>query len=252
MCSGGGRLSSAILYLAIIAIWAGVLIPRWLRRDTAQTKAAKASLEFIGDQPVDADADDGGETQMADVDVDPGDARTGEAVRGAAEDFADDVRAAGDVRADAVTVDEAGAEPVYAGAGPGGLGGRSRVLTARRRMLMMLVTLTVVAFGIVFVKLAAWWVALPPLMLLGGYLMMLREAHRMDAEHDLLRSEALRHEESERRRAEIRAERAAAAEREAAARREEEQEARIIDISAQVKDELYDQYADESRRAVGD
>src|SRR5205823_5864026 len=31
----GGRLSSAILYVAIVAIWAGVLIPRWLRRDSS-------------------------------------------------------------------------------------------------------------------------------------------------------------------------------------------------------------------------
>ena len=28
-------MSSAILYVAIVAIWAGVLIPRWLRRDSA-------------------------------------------------------------------------------------------------------------------------------------------------------------------------------------------------------------------------
>ena len=27
-------MSSAILYVAIVAIWAGVLIPRWLRRDS--------------------------------------------------------------------------------------------------------------------------------------------------------------------------------------------------------------------------
>ena len=28
-------MSSAILYVAIVAIWAGVLIPRWLRRDSS-------------------------------------------------------------------------------------------------------------------------------------------------------------------------------------------------------------------------
>jgi hypothetical protein len=33
-------MSSAILYLAIIAIWAGVLIPRWLRRDTSRAVPA--------------------------------------------------------------------------------------------------------------------------------------------------------------------------------------------------------------------
>ena len=33
-------MSSAILYLAIVAIWACVLIPRWLRRDSARGAAA--------------------------------------------------------------------------------------------------------------------------------------------------------------------------------------------------------------------
>ena len=33
-------MSSAILYLAIVAIWACVLIPRWLRRDSARGASA--------------------------------------------------------------------------------------------------------------------------------------------------------------------------------------------------------------------
>ncbi len=36
-------MSSAILYVAIVAIWAGVLIPRWLRRDTSASAAAPAA-----------------------------------------------------------------------------------------------------------------------------------------------------------------------------------------------------------------
>ena len=43
-------MSSAFLYLAIIAIWAGVLIPRWLKRDSSRAKAAKSS------QPASPDA----------------------------------------------------------------------------------------------------------------------------------------------------------------------------------------------------
>jgi len=35
-------LSSAILYVAIVAIWAVVLIPRWLRRDTSPSVSASA------------------------------------------------------------------------------------------------------------------------------------------------------------------------------------------------------------------
>ena len=44
----GGLLSSAILYVAIVVIWACVLIPRWLRRDTSV--AVAASAEQAGDE----------------------------------------------------------------------------------------------------------------------------------------------------------------------------------------------------------
>ena len=36
-------MSSAILYVAIVAIWAVVLIPRWLRRDTSASAPAPAA-----------------------------------------------------------------------------------------------------------------------------------------------------------------------------------------------------------------
>ena len=36
-------MSSAILYLAIIAIWLCVLIPRWLKRDSARGAVVEAS-----------------------------------------------------------------------------------------------------------------------------------------------------------------------------------------------------------------
>ena len=39
---GGDRVSSAILYAAIIAIWAVVLIPRWLRRDSSVPSSSTA------------------------------------------------------------------------------------------------------------------------------------------------------------------------------------------------------------------
>lgn len=50
-------MSSAILYLAIIAIWACVLIPRWLRRDPARgVPAAAPAPAAVGS---DAEAEDG-------------------------------------------------------------------------------------------------------------------------------------------------------------------------------------------------
>ena len=47
-------MSSAILYLAIIAIWACVLIPRWLRRDSARGAAAAQTPAQASAPPVDA------------------------------------------------------------------------------------------------------------------------------------------------------------------------------------------------------
>ena len=46
-------MSSAILYVAIVAIWAGVLIPRWLRRDSS----ASSSSEQDGDDLTTAEPD---------------------------------------------------------------------------------------------------------------------------------------------------------------------------------------------------
>jgi hypothetical protein len=50
-------LSSAILYVAIVAIWACVLIPRWLRRDSS----AAPSAEVQADPGVDGDVPAGAE-----------------------------------------------------------------------------------------------------------------------------------------------------------------------------------------------
>lgn len=142
---------------------------------------------------------------------------------------------------------------------------QARMMMARRRMLMMLVVLSVAAVGLAYLHLAASWVIIPPVVMLLGYLLLLREAARADAE---LRE----------RRA---AERAAAMARRA---REQATEATpdtgagagagvtptgdgfapvwpaheplphadVIDISARVGDQLYDQYADAKLRAVGD
>ncbi len=51
-------MSSAILYLAIVAIWACVLIPRWLRRDSARGASAPVaahSVVLVAECAVDSD-----------------------------------------------------------------------------------------------------------------------------------------------------------------------------------------------------
>ena len=42
-------MSSAILYLAIVVIWACVLIPRWLRRDSARGASNEPDATISGD-----------------------------------------------------------------------------------------------------------------------------------------------------------------------------------------------------------
>src|ERR1700722_14720624 len=65
-------MSSAILYAAIIAIWLGVLIPRWLRRDTSQTKAARefTGQELVSERPLNSAGSGGTDVQMADAEDD--------------------------------------------------------------------------------------------------------------------------------------------------------------------------------------
>src|SRR5262249_14400295 len=59
---------------------------------------------------------------------------------------------------------------------------RSRVLQARRRLLTMLVLLGAAAGACTALKLTAWWVCIPPAVMLGMYLLLLREAAIADAE----------------------------------------------------------------------
>jgi hypothetical protein len=268
--------SSAFLYLAIIAIWAGVLIPRWLKRDSSRAKAAKSSQsespearqspdELPDDEPVEvnAGADAGGAgVHMADgnTHAEAGSGRAADAGRAGgrgrvagANRVASATGARAADQAEAALAEEAelsGYEPgESAGLRPADPQTRRRVLSARRRMLMMLIVLTAAAVGIALIGMAAWWVAIPPIAMLGGYLLLLREVRQADTERALIRADA--EQRAEEQRAE---ERRLHEAREAAAarQREEAQTARIIDISERVRDELYDQYADGQRRAVGD
>jgi len=134
---------------------------------------------------------------------------------------------------------------------------RARMVRGRRRMLWMLVILTAAAAGLAYLRLAASWIVIPPVALLGGYLLVLREAARADAEaRELLAVQARYAREAE---AEAEAEAApgrttgtsvpTALARDSA---ETDPRAEIIDISERVGNELYDQYADAQLRAVGD
>ena len=186
-------MSSAILYVAIVAIWACVLIPRWLRRDSARGAGSTADTPVPGD--------------MVPGDVVPGDVIP-------AEDAADDdlartaerasavrVRYTETFRADVTVEAEADLAPEEVPAPDAGRRvppppppeeSRRRMLAARRRLFGMLTILEIAAGALAVLKLAALWVLIPPSIMLIGYVLLLREASHADAERAQREEEAAR------------------------------------------------------------
>jgi hypothetical protein len=220
-------LSSAILYVAIVAIWAGVLIPRWLRRDSSERPSEDVTT--AEDRPVTVD------TPVAEEQPGPAEARPG------AWDVRPDASWAAGARAEEGRDEEGRDEEVMRSAGDQE---HARVLSARRRLLMLLLVLTAGSCALEVTGLAAWWVMGPPTAMLLGYLALLREAAKADAERrELIRSPAPN----------IAAKPLAPAAPPPGP--PPAPDAEIIDISASVGqdgEELYDQYADAKLRAVGD
>ncbi|HEY6496600.1 MAG TPA: hypothetical protein VIZ43_25265 [Trebonia sp.] len=147
-------MSSAILYLAIVAIWACVLIPRWLRRDSARGTSVPAEPPAVAEPDAEA-ADDG-------------------ALDDADQGQAEPVRARQRV-VEPLTMEEA----------------RRRMLAARRRLLLMLIGLEIAAIALAVVGLAAVWVVVPPSVMLIGYLLLLREAAHADTEQAQYEADAV-------------------------------------------------------------
>jgi hypothetical protein len=145
-------MSSAILYLAIIAIWAGILIPRWLKRDSGRGNAATSM------HPHD--------------DAAPDDGQSGEAAA-----IPDAMETA--VQAGGTATPMSRAES------------RKRMLAARRRLLAMMLGLEGAGAALAITRLAPWWVMAPPTVMLAGYLLLLRAAAQADAERDAQERQAL-------------------------------------------------------------
>ncbi len=219
----GGLLSSAILYVAIVVIWAGVLIPRWLRRDTsAATVVSEQESEAEGPAEESGRAEDTAGTETGE--------RPGPSSR--------------DRRRRPAGTSGAERRPTAPPARDRDRD-RARMLSARRRLLGLLVLLAIASGALAERRLAAWWVVLPPVVMLLGYLGLLREASKADAERlRAIRSRTARDQAAAVRSGPTPAGAAVA------------DVAEVIEISAtweQVEvDELYDQVADAKRRAVGD
>ena len=228
-------MSSAILYLAIVAIWAVVLVPRWLHPRSAQPEPA---------EPVPEDAEP---VQEA---VEPA-PRAGEPVSWAADGDRADPARGGDPE-----LTERLDEP--APAFPSSAERRASILQARRRMLTALVVLTAGAVGLAVTGIAATWVIFPPAVLLGGYLVLLREAAHVDAER-ARRATPSRYadvppvadQEPESSGEDTGTGQVPAA-GPAPDAIEAQPDAEVIDISARLSDQVYDQYSDAAERAVGD
>ena len=232
-------MSSAILYVAIVAIWAGVLIPRWLRRDSAASERYSEDLS-TAEAHAEPDAEPAPPPRRHQERVAPRAPARPEARPEVRSEARPEVRP--EVRSEARP--EVRAEP------PDGEprdGEHKKMLAARRRLLYMLVVLAIGSGALAFTKMAAWWVMVPPTIMLLGYMGLLREAAKADAERrELARTRAT----------------AAAAAAVAAARRETAPappppvpDAEVIDISASITSagqEFFDQYADAKLRAVGD
>jgi hypothetical protein len=234
--NGFSPVSSAILYFAIVAIWFGVLMPRWLRPGRRRRYEVTEHFEM--------------HTEVYETEA-----------------------PAEDARQRAVTEREFSVEEEITWTEEDAAERRANILKARRRMLGTLVFLTVGALAIAGLGAAAWWVIIPPGLMLGAFVLLLREAARSDAEQARKHAHA---EETRRRRSEVRAGREAApvtaetfervtskpvAPEPVAPDVAEQPEpvievvaysAEIIDISGRVSDQLYDQYTDAANRAVGD
>ena len=218
-------MSSAILYLAIVAIWAFMLVPRWLRRSHAA--------------PVtDADA--------------PGDAQAGEhqGQPDAEEDQPEPDTAPIPAVTDQPAPDALPAPAAHSSAADSSRPtlSRAKVLQARRKLLTTLVLLAVAAASCTVLKLTSGWVCVPPAVMLGMYLLLLREAALADAESARWRTAQT---VAARQRAQAQAQARDEA-RQSWAARTPQPSAQVIDISARLNDQLYDQYADATMRAVGD
>jgi len=133
-------MSSALLYVAIVAVWGIVLVPMWLRRDGDGFSARR----LLHRRPE-------SESSVAEI--------------------VDD-----DVVSDEVPEDEAAEEIVSQRRRVS----RATVIARRRRRTLGLGLLAVISTLVVSVGVAPWWAVVPSVLLLGGHLSLLRVAVQID------------------------------------------------------------------------
>jgi hypothetical protein len=232
--------SSAVLYLAIIAIWALFLVPAWLKRPhgvrlSSEEELAEPDFDETAHEP-EAAGPYLPAMEWADDDSDaPAEPDGYEDVSYPDREYRDEVP-------------YYAAEPRRPATQPASQS-RQQMLHARRRMLTILVSLTMITGVFAYLGSVQWWICLPPAGMLVLYVLLLREIALADAELARKRQAWEAREERQR------AWEATQQQRYAWARADSdraEPTAQIIDISERVGDQLYDQYTDAAVRAVGD
>jgi hypothetical protein len=143
-------MSSTLLYLAIVVVWAIVLVPMWLHRDTETTGISR----ILYRRQVAADYE-------------------------TTQEFDDDLPA------DEDSVPEPPlptlTEPHPATARPTAPCTRRAAIMARRRRRTTGLTLLAITVGIIAATTGPWWISLPPVALLLSHLALLRTATQIDA-----------------------------------------------------------------------
>jgi hypothetical protein len=139
-------MSSTLLYLAIVVVWAIVLVPMWLHRDTETTGISRILPRRI---------------LVSDYET--------------VQEFDEDLPAEDDPAAteQAPPAPASPERPVACS--------RRAAIMARRRRRTTGLTLLAITVGIIAATTGPWWVSLPPVALLGAHLALLRTATQIDA-----------------------------------------------------------------------
>ena len=247
-------MSDSILYLAIVAIWAGFLVPAWVRRPSAAKSELDAEQDELDAEP-DAEPAQPGQPGSSAKErpevVFEADGWVETDIQNP--EYGDNVH----MHSHGAAGSRPSAEPVAKPPAPRPSQSREQMMRARRRMLTILASLVLITAAFVLAGLVQWWICVPPVVLLVLYVLLLREIAMADAE--LARKRAAWEARAARdvwRRSHQAWEAKAAATvpvpASASALAASQATAKVIDISSRVGDQLYDQYADAAVRAVGD
>jgi hypothetical protein len=233
---------SVFLYLAIVVMWLCVLVPMWLRRDkTAMTEADDSAEPYALDEQA---ADDETVDAMADTLSTPMlSPETAQPESEPGSESPSEFASRSEPQPESQPAGSPGGRPVKRSAERRRAEHRRRAMqVAKRRRLTFWCTLLLLASVVTAaVQVIPWWGVAPSVVLLGGYLAVLRVSVQIDAEQRRAAVQArVKRAKRDRRRAaeliELEAQRPVA---------------EIIDLDAH-RDELFDQYAEMPRRAVGD